>query len=208
MVDYTNGYIYPPRPELKVPPDCISDYDNGQFLAQPKLNGTCCEIYSGLDRIRPMGRHNNYITNFRLDEIELRTVFGYGNNLIIGEYLNKSKKDKNNEIFNHKFVIFDQLVSDGKYFLGTTFKERYDILLSLYKPISEDEFLYQISENIFLVKSFYYDFMNLWLKLADIDMYEGLVFKLLNGKLERGLREKNNDKIQFKSRKETKNYIY
>jgi hypothetical protein len=39
-------------------------------------------------------------------------------------------------------------------------------------------------------------------------MLEGLVLKRINGKLERGLREKNNNLTQIKIRKITANYQY
>ena len=121
---------------------------------------------------------------------------------------NKSKKDENNIVFNHKFVIFDQIVLNNEYLLDSTFEERIKIIESLYKPIDETEFLYKISDNIYMVKTFYKDFEKIYNKLIEIDMFEGLVMKRLNGKLEMGRREKNNVSTQLKVRKPTKNYSY
>jgi hypothetical protein len=51
-------------------------------------------------------------------------------------------------------VIFDILILEGNY-LGTTFEQRVDILDNMYGQIEcDDEFLYNISENIFRVKSY------------------------------------------------------
>jgi len=202
-------YYYPPRPELKIPSESIETFDNGGFLAQPKLNGSCCELYVGPDSVTQKGRHNNTLSNYTLSNREINDIFNNGKwNLIVGEYMNKSKKDENNIVFNHKFVIFDQIVLNNEYLLDSTFEERIKIIESLYKPIDETEFLYKISDNIYMVKTFYKDFEKIYNKLIEIDMFEGLVMKRLNGKLEMGRREKNNVSTQLKVRKPTKNYSY
>jgi len=203
---FNNNYIYPPRPELKISSDNLNFYDKNIFLAQPKLNGSCCEIYTSKTPIQK-NRHNSILNNFNLSNREIINVFGTNLNLIIGEYMNKSK---NSEIglFNHKFVIFDQIVIDGEYLLGSTFEERINILNELYTPISETKYLYKISDNIYMVKTFYKNFKRIWDDIVKIDMYEGLVLKKKDGKLERGSRKINNNKTQLKCRKETKLYNY
>jgi hypothetical protein len=203
------SYYYPPRPELKTSRNFLKTFDNGTFLAQPKLNGSCCELFISPDQIIQKGRHNNTLTNFRLTNTEIRNVFGnIGWNVVVGEYMNKSKNDENGDVFNHKFVIFDQIVFQNDYVLDSTFDERVKILKEIYKPIDETEFLYKISENIWMVKTFYNDFEKVWDELVKIDMYEGLVMKRKSGKLEIGNREKNNTKTQLKCRKSCKNYPY
>lgn len=205
---YDKTYIYPPRPELKTARKYLKTYDNGIFMAQPKLNGSCCEIYTGPETTYQKGRHNNTLTNFRLTNEEINDVFGVDYNLVVGEYMNKSQRDENGDVFNHKFVIFDQLVFKGDYVLDSTFDERIKIIQETYKPIDETEFLYKISDNIYMVKTFYEDFEEVWDRLVEIGMYEGLVMKRKTGKLERGTREKNNTRTQLKCRKPTKNYSY
>lgn len=51
-------------------------------------------------------------------------------------------------------------------------------------------------------------FVNIYTRLTQIDMYEGLVLKLSNVKLKNGVSQKNNTEAQIKIRKETKNYNY
>ncbi|MCB1713173.1 MAG: hypothetical protein KDH96_12085, partial [Candidatus Riesia sp.] len=192
MQKYINGYIYPPRPKNKAPIEDIYLYDNGTFLGQPKLNGSCCSIFTNDDKIMKMGRHNNVLTRFDIQNDEIFSVFGYDTNVVVGEYMNKSKMNENGEIFNNKFVIFDQIVKDGDYLIGTTFSNRIDMMMNRYKPISETKYLYKLSDNIYMVKTFDSDLEDLWNEITKIDMYEGLVLKMKNGRLKRGDREDNN----------------
>jgi ATP-dependent DNA ligase len=200
-------YLYPPRPELKISPSSLIEYDNGKFLAEPKLNGSCCPI-SINGSVKAFNRHDETISGFRITYDEIKSVVGEGEYYLIGEYMNKSKKDENNNIFNHKLVLFDILVYQGEYLLGKTFQERYDMLLKMFKPISETKYLYQLTENIYLVKSFYNNLTEVWNEIVEIDMFEGLVLKQKISKLEPGYRELNNTKSQVKCRKPTKNYKY
>jgi ATP-dependent DNA ligase len=131
--------------------------------------------------------------------------------VINGEYMNKSKKDKYDQIFNHKFVIFDILVYNSDYLIGKTFKERINLINKLYNinnKSNDSEFLYKISDNIYFVKSYYENFKSLYNSIISIDMYEGLVLKRKNAKLEIVSSSSNNHKSQLKCRKPTKNYKY
>jgi len=202
-------YIYPPRVELKIHRDNLDFYDNGTFIGEPKLNGSNCCLFVNDNKYIQKGRHNNTLSIFNLLEEEIMDVFSNkGWNNIIGEYMNKSKKDENNEVFNHKFVIFDQIVFNSEYLLDSTFNYRYEKLLDIYKPIGETEFLYKISDNIYMVKGFYDNIGKVWDKITKIDMFEGLVMKRKNGKLKRGTSEKNNHMTMFKVRKENNSYLY
>lgn len=201
-------YIYPPRPEHNFPASDLDHYDDGTYLAEPKLNGSCAVLFINGNSVKVMNRHKGVLTNMKMELSEYSKVFGTGDHVVVGEYMNKSQKDANRKTWNQKFVIFDILVYDGKYLLKTTFEERYKLLQTLYKPISENDWLYQISENIWMVKAFYTDFRKLWNELIKINMFEGLVFKRRDGKLERGARASNNTKTQLKCRKPTKNYGY
>lgn len=203
---YKNHFIYPPRPELKISRQLLNSYDNHKFIAQPKLNGSCCEIYVDDDFIQK-SRHNTTLNNFKISKNEIKHIFNQ-KSLVIGEYMNKCKNDENNNLFNNKFIIFDQLVYNENYLLGSTYLDRYEIMLKIYKPISETKFLYQLSDNIYMVKSFYNNFINIWDEITKIDMFEGLVLKQINGKLERGIRERNNNKTQLKCRKTSCSYNF
>jgi len=212
MAKYNNfKYIYPPRPKNAIPPEDLDFWDNGSLIAQPKLNGSNCVIFTDGDDFFVMNRHKQRLTNFKIDNSELSKIYrGNGEWMIInGEYMNKSKNDENGDVFNHKLVIFDILAYNGEYLVGSTFSERVNLLNDIYGEVdSEKNYLYSISDNIYRVKSYSNKFNELFNNFIEVDMLEGLVMKRANAKLEIGTSELNNVKSQLKCRKPTKNYKY
>lgn len=207
------SYIYPTRPKNTIPRDNIKYWDNNTMLAQPKLNGSNCLIFTNGFEYRKMNRHGEIITNFNLKNSELSILhepFEMGKWVALnGEYLNKAKNDETGNIFNHKFVLFDILVSDSEYLIGKTFQERFNLLNDIYRPIDcEKDYLCKISDNIYIIKPIYHNFLEEYDKLTRIDLIEGLVMKRKNAKLEIGSSENNNTRSQIKSRKPTKNYKF
>lgn len=204
-------YIYPPRPKNAIPSSELSFWDNGSLIAQPKLNGSNCLIFTNGEKHVAMSRHNGRLTNFQLKDDEIKSLYkGTGGWTVLnGEYLNKNKQDENRKAFNHKLVIFDILVSDGDYLVGKTFEERISLLDEMFgQDGCEKSYLYGISENVYRVKSYENRFSMLYDELTPIDMIEGLVLKRKAARLEMGTSELNNVKSQIKCRKETKNYRY
>jgi len=205
-------YIYPPRPKNAISSDDLNFWDNGSLIAQPKLNGSNCLVFTNGEKLFMMNRHSQNLTNVSISREEVLNLFqgNLGNWLVLnGEYLNKSKQDERGITFNHKLVIFDILVYDSEYLVGKSFEERVDILDHLYgKNDSEKSFLHSISENIYRVKSYQDNFKKLFDELTKIDMIEGLVLKRKQAKLEIGNSENNNTKSQLKARKPTKNYKF
>ena len=204
-------YIFPPRPKNAIPVDELDFWDNNTLLSQPKLNGSNSLIFTNGEKVIVMNRHNQTLTNVRVTTDEIKSIYkGNGEWMVLNaEYMNKSQNDETGRPFNHKFVIFDILVLDGNYLVGTTFEQRVAILNDLYGQVDcEKEHLYGISENIYRVKSYNGGFLDLYNDLIKIDMYEGLVMKRKNAKLELGTNEMNNVRSQLKCRKPTKNYAY
>jgi hypothetical protein len=200
-------YIYPPRPKNAVSPGDLDMFDNNSMIAQCKLNGSNATIYTNGQKIIVMNRHGQRLTNVKVPDSEILSLYkGKGWMVLNGEYMNKSKSDENDNVFNHKFCIFDILVYDGNYLIGKTFQERIDLLNSFYG--NSENYLSSISQNVFRIKSYYSDFENLYNSLVGIDMVEGLVLKRKSAKLEVGSTENNNTKSQIKVRKATKNYKY
>jgi len=202
------SYIYPPRPEFKISADQLIKYDK-DYLIQPKLNGSCALIFIKGGEIRNFGRHKNEnLSNFKLTNEDLK-ILNCNNdnwNVIVGEYMNKNKKGLDGKHWNHKFVIFDILVYNDKYLVGTTYSERIQLLDDIFGVVDENEYLYKITDKIFRVKTFYDNFLERWNNIIKIDMLEGFVLKKMKQKLEVGIREKNN--LQIKCRKPTKNYHF
>ena len=207
----TYRYIFPPRPKNAIPDSELNFWDNGSLIAQPKLNGSNCVIFTNGEKSVVMNRHNQRLTNFQLSDSEIKDIYrGNGGWTILnGEYLNKSKSDETGQTFNHKFVIFDILAFDGEYLVGKTFEERVLLLDSLYGTVDSDKsYLYSVSANVYRVKSYQDDFKNLYDMITPIDMIEGLVLKRKSARLEVGTSENNNIKSQLKCRKPTKNYKF
>lgn len=209
MIYKDSKYIYPPRPENCFPRAGMNNFDNGTFMAQPKFNGSCTEVYFGPDLWKTMNRHKQPLTGCKLTKTEFSALIpNMTNNVICGEYMNKSKKDEFGKVFNHKLMIFDILVLDNEHLVGKTFIERYNILKDMLNVVDENEYAYKITDNIYLTKNFFSGFGEIWDKLTKIDMIEGLVLKRKEAGLEPGVTEKNNTKSQLKCRKSTKNYSY
>jgi len=200
--------MFPPRPEYVISTDQLHKYEK-THLIQVKLNGSCCTIFIKGDELRQFGRHQNEnLSNFKINQENLK-VLNCGNNewnVVVGEYMNKNKKGVDGKPWNHKFVIFDILVYDGEYLIGSTFEERVNLLDKIFGTIDENDYLYKINESVFRVKTFYDNFLLRWNEITKIDMLEGVVLKKKEQKLTRGLSEKNN--MSHKCRKPTKNYRY
>jgi hypothetical protein len=203
-------YIYPPRPKNAFPPSDLDYWDDGSFICQPKLNGSNTSIFLGDGGSRIMKRHNQLLTNFKIQS-EVESLFKDKSNwfVINCEYMNKAKSDDWRQPFNHKLVIFDILVHESKHLIGSSTVDRLNIIDNMFKY--EDckwDYLSQVSENIFVVKSFGSNFSEIFQELIKIDMVEGVVLKRKSAKLESGIREDNNSKWMLKTRKPHKNYKY
>ena len=205
-------YIFPPRPKNAIPDSDLNFWDNGSLLAQPKLNGSNCVIFTNGEKLMVMNRHSQYMTNVDIQRQEILDLFkgDIGKWMVLnGEYLNKSKPDENRQTFNQKLVIFDILVHNSDYLVGKTFQERINLLDELYgQKDSEKSYLYSISNNVYRVKSFENGFKSIYDQLTPIDLIEGLVLKRKNARLEIGNTENNNIKSQLKARKPTKLYKF
>jgi hypothetical protein len=191
-------YIYPPRPEIDIHPDTLKDYEDGRFLAQPKLNGSLMEVYSDGKHIITMNRHKESMKH-KMDITELKSLHnGRGWCVFCGEYMDKNKKDENEIIWNDKYVIFDILVHKGEYLLKTTFDDRYELLRELFPDNLDKKHLHKITDNIYRVNSIRYGLSNVYNDITQYDMYEGLVIKFGDVELQRGNNQRNNMGSQLK----------
>ena len=201
-------YIFPPRPEIKAPRRSIENIERLGFIAQPKLNGSCAILFTDGEKVKFMSRHKDYFTKENIPLEELKKLNkGKGLTVLVGENLNKSKRDSTGHIFNDKFVVFDILIHNGEYLLGKTFDHRQKLLDDLYETSYHDKWLSKISDNVLRVKNV--DNANdKWEELTSIDMYEGFVFKKKLGTLESGIKRNNNTTWQVKIRKPSKLYTH
>lgn len=202
-------YIFPPRPEYKTTSGELIKYDNGLYIGQPKLNGSNLTIYTNGVDVYIMNRHKQPMSNIKLNTQLFRNLHrGNGWMAINGEFMNKSKKDSNGNLFNQKFVIFDILVYNDRQTVGKTNSERIVLIDELYPSVSYDNYIKKYNEDVYVVKSFDKNFKVIYNDIINIDMYEGLVLKDRNAKLKNGISQKNNIRTQIKVRKPTKNYTF
>lgn len=220
-MDYNEyKYLYPPRPEHKAQIDIVSKiYDNGQFVAQPKYNGTATLIFmDGKGFLKVMNRHNEEISNPFFSEIDYQSAHtGKGFIVLCGELLNKNKRGENGLPFNKKFIIWDILVYEGKYLIGSTVMERLDLLETLYpcnritvneKQIEAyDHICCTNHKGIYKAPTYLNGFKKLYEEVVKTDLYEGILLKRAEGKLNYGYVGNNNSDYMLKVRKSTKNYL-
>jgi hypothetical protein len=205
------SYIFPPRPETALPPKLISQFDNGEYYAQPKLNGSCMVLFiNGTTKeVIVKNRHQDSFSRMTLDLKELAELNNdKGWMVLVGEYLNKGQTDHSEKKFNDKFVIFDILVKNNIYLIGKSFKERLQLIDELFPGKNSNGFIKEVSNNVFVVNSFTDSFNEKYEELTKAQLYEGLVLKRATSKLEVGYKEKNNTTGMLKFRKEHKNYKF
>jgi len=168
-----------------------------------------------------MNRHNGVITS-DYNNVDFQGLYNdtecNGWLVLCGEFLNKNKKGEDGNSFNLKFVIFDILVYDNDYLIGTKLIDRINMLDKMFPETSTLVFENQMKsfahlnvtryENIFKAPSYGGDFQAFYKSIVDTDLYEGLVLKRKLSTLSPGFSEKNNSDWQIKCRKPTKNYDF
>lgn len=211
-VEYKGNFLYPPRIEHRLQPVSLEKFDNGQYIAEPKLDGSNTSVTISKTSFIPKERHNTFFA--RPPKFNFLSLYrGSGYMCLAGEFLNKSKKDENGKPLSG-FCIWDIMAFNGKILLGSTIEERKDLINKLYpsvgaKSIGGIDYLYQTkTTDIYKVASYESDFENIFKKITKIDLVEGLVLKRKSGKLEMMTREQNNTGWAIKIRKPTLNYKF
>lgn len=216
-----NGYIFPPRPEYKCPAGDLDKYDDGTYLGQPKYNGMALMVFTNGDELHCYNRHKEYMALLsKNSECDFRGMAQSKNWFVYaGEYLNKSKYGETGVKEKNKFVIWDILVWDGNYLIGSTLTERLDLLENVF-PCQRaivgaktgvevyDHLCCTNLNGIYKAPTYLNNFTELYKQIVKTDLYEGLVLKKKDSKLTFGMQELNNHDWQIKCRKETKSYQF
>ena len=210
-------YLYPPRPQFKIPPEELDKYDNGEYFASPKLNGTACVVFTNGEQLEVYNRHKLPISKYS-PFINFRSLSPDGQWYVYaGEYLNKGQKGETGEVERDKFVIWDILVYAGEYLIGSTYLDRIRIIDNAYpakqlvsdKGLEWREYMAATTLNgIYKVPVYAQGFKYMYDDLVKTDLYEGVVLKKAQAKLTYGFNEKNNSEWQVKCRKENKLYKF
>jgi ATP-dependent DNA ligase len=113
-----------------------------------------------------------------------------------------------------KIVLWDVLVHDGQYLLGSGCMERYRLLQGILGHPTEMEtctghkLALKFNGNLWLTETFTESLQERFSEALPLDEIEGLVLKDPNGKLEFGVRESNNSSWLIRCRKKHKNYEF
>ena len=219
MIPYLNfNYIYPPRPEFKVAPEELHKFEENDYLAQPKYNGSCCLVFTNGDTCYVYNRHKNILNNVSTD-IDFNQLAKSDHWYVYaGEYLNKSKIGEHGTKLNDKFIIWDLLVWQDQYLVGETLADRLILLEEEYPSNrmrvtpegveSYEHLCFTNIENVLKAPAYTCGFTKLFNQIIEVDLYEGLVLKKANSKLNFGFNELNNNDWQVKCRKPTKIYKF
>lgn len=197
------SYLYPPRPETKIPPAMTNFYDSRGWIAQAKLNGTCTLIFTnGTDCVFKT-RHNEDHKAWtpKSEHISFfNSTVSEGWNVFVAELMHSKGPELKDMLY-----VFDILVHAGKQLVGTTFAERQDILASLI-PGVEHELWYEHNRNVVRAKNHVGPTLDLYSKITETSYVEGVVMKNPKARLDFCFKEGNNKNWQVKCRKTTKNY--
>jgi ATP-dependent DNA ligase len=219
MIPYLNfNYIYPPRPEYKIPPKELDNFDTGEYIVQPKYNGTCCIVFTNGTDVYVYNRHKNPMSWYCPD-IDFKGLAHSDQWYVYtGEYLNKGKLGENGLKEKDKFIIWDILVWANQYLIGDELLTRLNLLEETYPcqraKIGKDglemyEHLCHTNLNgIYKAPTYTNGFLKLFEDISKTDLYEGLVLKKIDSKLSYGFQMQNNHDWQIKCRKPTKVYHF
>ena len=219
MIPYLNfNYIYPPRPEYKIPPKELDTFDTGEYVVQPKYNGTCCIVFTNGTEVYVYNRHKQPMAWYSPD-IDFKGLAHSDQWYVYtGEYLNKGKLGESGAKEKDKFIIWDILVWAGQYLIGDDLLTRINLLEETYPcqrgKIGENglemyEHLCHTNLNgIYKAPSYMNGFLKLFEDISKTDLYEGLVLKKIESKLSYGFQMLNNHDWQIKCRKPTKVYHF
>jgi ATP-dependent DNA ligase len=211
-------FVFPPRPHTEIPPTHLSSYDNGQWVAQFKYNGTRTQIHIRSDRsIRDFERrgkpHSAYLMGHGMKRdllsLDIAVALEDGGVVLDGEVLHSKTKTLKDTI-----VLYDVLWWKGKYLYGTTVKQRLELLDSICRRPTKMDVngrALMVTPTLWMAPTFTTDFVSKFTEALDDDAREGLVLKLLNAPLKNlggGSPESNDVTWQVKCRKPHKNYQF
>lgn len=188
------NFLYPPRPELAIPPQTIKHFEEEGFWAQLKKNGTCtCIFIDGDGFVSWKTRHNEPHKMWSPDEATQKYFSKFKNCAFAAELLHsKVKGGQKNTLY-----LFDIMKWDNDLLLDTTFEERQKILQKIVP----------LQKNIVIAKNYAQDLTGLFYSLKNPED-EGIVLKNPQAKLRSCLRAGLNSGWQVKCRKPTKNYSF
>jgi len=206
--------LYPPRAEVTMNPARLQA-SKRRYIAQYKYNDvrTLIFLFPG-EQIELLTRQRESHKGYRLSNKMKRALLsldlsrdrshvldgGILRNLLVGD--------------ERPIVLWDILVHEGEYLIGTTYEQRYALLKRICREPGAlesktgREIGLKIREALWLAPLFKSGFDRRFEQALPADYLEGLMLKDPRGKLERGILPKNNMSWQVKVRKPRKDYIF
>lgn len=202
-VEYS--YLWPPRPETKIPQTSMRFMQDQGYGAQVKKNGTCTLIFARGKEVIFKTRHGDEADHRAWKPLPEHVEF-FANrsdkwNVYVAELLHSKTPHIKNQLY-----IFDKIVHEGVQLIGKTFDERQEILLADWELGEDEGDQIRVGKFVSIAKVFYEGFDKLWKGLKTED--EGLVFKRRAAKLERCIRQTSNNSWQVKCRRPHTNYSF
>ena len=190
--------IYPPRPEQLISYEELNRYEMMGYLAQIKMNGTCSIFETQPSDPFCYTRHQTPHKLWRpaiskaLDPIKsLRP-----DTILVGELLHSKVAGGPKDTI----YLFDIVQLEGRNLVGEPLELRLKMLENLFKFQKVQPFYYEVTDQLWVVKSFYNDFLKVFQNLEK-PWYEGLVLKNPNAKLKSCLKKSENSAWQVKCRR-------
>ncbi len=206
-MDYTDySYLYPPRPDTKIPQGMLGFYQKRGYVAQVKKNGTCTVIFANADQVIYKTRHGD------VDNGEhkmwspkpehtafFKSVAKKGWSVFVAELLHSKTPHIKHDLF-----VFDQLVHESEQLVGTKLSERLSLLEETLGTGTFEKDKHRVHEHVARAHSFKDGFNEIFTHLAPED--EGVVLKNPKALLSMCSKETSNNDWQVKSRIPHKNY--
>jgi len=171
------SYLWPPRPETKIPPDLMRFYQDRGWWAQVKKNGTCTVVFARGSSVVFKTRHDDDHKAWTPSPEVTAPFLGRPDfNVYVGELLHSKGVGVRNHLY-----LFDMLVNDGEHLSGVSFADRQAILRERF-PIIGDQSqglagvgANMITRNVSMAQCYALGFDRVWTELGVND--EGIVLK-------------------------------
>lgn len=205
---YDGGYLFPPRPEKKVPQGMLQFYENRGWWAQKKKNGTCTVIFVDGSDVTFKTRHpddndgNHKLWTPLPEHIKTFQTRKGSRHVYVAELLHsKVSGGPKNQLF-----IFDYIVEHNMQLIDATFKERMSILGNRWKIRGDEGDQLRVNEYVSIAHCYTSGFAELYDDLKPED--EGLVLKNPEARLKPCFKGDSNSSWQAKCRIPHKNYSF
>lgn len=199
---FNGSFIFPPRPATgSVVPDgaLFRQYEqSGFWIAQAKLNGSNTVAWIKKSQIKLWNRHGQKSSYEIPKSLASFLVEHFDDCVVNFELLHKRTRHIKDTIY-----LYDILVHEGEWLVSRTYWDRFDLLKSLLPPavplmrLPVDS----VAPSVWLARCIPGPWGKLYGRYGQIPEFEGLILKKLTGRLEPGMREKNNGLWSLRARK-------